>query len=512
MRKFFFLLIVVCLFFTSCDQLLPSEEEPQDQHVHTWDNGYFTVVPTCQTDGERICTCSTCGETKTEVVPASELYHVFGNGEETKPATCTKKGERLFTCELCQAQKTIETDPLGHAWDEGEITKLATEAEDGEITYKCQREGCDATMTGSYHLHKWDSGEITKDATCWVDGEIRYTCQYEGCDETKTEIIPKESAPHYFDTAWTKDQTHHWHQNTCGHVLTKDQMDGYAEHTFGEATVLVPATCTTEGTKEKACTVCGYKVTEKYTDDTQHEYSQDWTHDEDQHWHVATCEHGGTTVKEDHVWTDELTKEGSCTADGEIKHTCSVCGYSYTEVVPKEDYHDIDSATCTCKICNEVFYFQASRDANKNKVVLRSAFMNKGLTELVMPSLIPNWNYSAWYAPEVVKSVNTSTLETLTIAEGVTTIGYQAFKDKTNLHTVVLPSTLTMIDQEAFMSSGITSLHIPASVTFIGAQGLAYCTSLTDIYYDGTSSQWAELFTKASNILYGTDAIVHFND
>ena len=286
MRKLFLLLIAFCLILTSCDQILSPEEEPQNQHVHTW--------------------------------------------------------------------------------DEGEITKPATEAEDGEITYKCQREGCDATKTKSYHLHKWDSGEITKEATCWVDGEIRYTC--------------------------------------------------------------------------------------------------------------------------------------------------TVCGYSYTEVVPKEDYHDIDETTHTCKICNEVFYFQINREANKNKVMLRATFMNKGLIELVMPSLIPNWNYTAWYAPEVVSSVSTSTLETLTIAEGVTTIAYQAFSNKTNLHTVVLPGTLTTIEQEAFMSSGITSLHIPASVTFIGAQGLAYCKSLTDIYYDGTSSQWATLLSSAKNILKGTDAIVHFTD
>lgn len=50
MRKLFLLLIAFCLILTSCDQILPPEEDPQDQHVHTWDDGYFTIVPTCQTD------------------------------------------------------------------------------------------------------------------------------------------------------------------------------------------------------------------------------------------------------------------------------------------------------------------------------------------------------------------------------------------------------------------------------------------------------------------------------
>ena len=512
MKKLLFLLIVICLLLASCDEILPSGEPEEEQHVHTWNAGYYTVVPTCQTDGERVYTCTTCNETKTEVVKASEQFHEFGNGEETKAATCTQKGERLFTCALCNATKTIETDALGHIWDEGKITKEATAEENGEITYSCTREGCDATRTESYHLHLWGSGSETKPATCTTDGEMTYTCSV--CNETKTEPIPADGTTHTYDTEWQADETYHWHENTCEHILTHDQMDSFAEHDFNDPVVITPATCTTEGSREKTCKVCGYKVTESFTDETVHTFSSEWSHDETQHWHAATCEHEVTSVKENHDWGEtEVIKEGSCTEDGEEKTTCKVCGYSVTEVIPKETLHDYDTGNNTCKSCGDVCYFQAQYTQNKVFVTLRAAYYNSGLTDLVIPEYVPNYNYSRWYRAEVIKSVPASTLESLVIPEGVTTIGYQAFKGHANLKTVVLPSTLTTIEQEAFMEcTALESLTIPASVTFIGSQALAYCTSLKDIYYDGTSDEWLALLSTGTLILYNSNsAIVHFS-
>ena len=63
------------------------------------------------------------------------------------------------------------------------------------------------------------------------------------------------------------------------------------------------------------------------------------------------------------------------------------------------------------------------------------------------------------------------------------------------------------------MGSGLTQIHIPASVTTIGNQALAYCESLTDIYYAGTRDQWTTLCPASKNILKGTTAVtVHCSD
>lgn len=509
MKKIVFLLIAICLVFTACDIQLP---EIKEQHTHSWDDGFFSVYPTCQTDGEKIYTCTVCYETKTEVVKASDQYHNWGNGELVSDPTCTEKGERLFTCSICSKTKTDEIPPLGHLWDEGKITTEATESEDGIITYTCKREGCGATKTETYHLHKWGSGTVIKKATCSIDGEIKYTCSV--CNETKTETIPADGVSHSYSTEWYKNETHHWHLANCGHIIPMAESEGYAEHDYGDPVIKTPATCTTEGIREKTCKVCGYTVTESYTDAENHTYSELWSSDNDQHWHVTTCGHEATGIKENHTFDKGVeTKAGNCTTDGEIKYSCTVCGYSYTEAVPKEEYHDIDSSTDTCKICHEVFYFQGSYEANVTKVSLRAAFYNKGLTELVVPSLVPNWNYSRWLASEALKAVPASTLEVLTISEGITTIAYQALQNHKNLHTVNLPSTLKTIEQEAFFNcTALKSITIPASVTFIGAQAFADCTALTDIYFGGTREQWNTLMAGAKWILSGTSATVHCSD
>lgn len=44
---------------------------------HDWDEGVVTLEPGAQTPGERLCTCKVCGETKTEVIPATGPFHPF---------------------------------------------------------------------------------------------------------------------------------------------------------------------------------------------------------------------------------------------------------------------------------------------------------------------------------------------------------------------------------------------------------------------------------------------------
>ena len=65
---------------------------------------------------------------------------------------------------------------------------------------------------------------------------------------------------------------------------------------------------------------------------------------------------------------------------------------------------------------------------------------------------------------------------------GLTSIGYEAFRDCGRLTSVTIPNSVTSIGGGAFWScSSLTSVTIPNSVTFISAMAFAYCSGLTSV-------------------------------
>lgn len=129
--------------------------------------------------------------------------------------------------------------------------------------------------------------------------------------------------------------------------------------------------------------------------------------------------------------------------------------------------------------------FHNREDDNKDKAGFEcnninaiSAY-NGTETELTIPAAIG--------ANEIV-GLNTNVFKgntditSVTISEGISYIGYQAFRDCTSLKTVVLPNSLTLIDNKAFV--GCTALE---SITFgdnlieIGSSAFEECSALGDV-------------------------------
>ena len=104
---------------------------------------------------------------------------------------------------------------------------------------------------------------------------------------------------HTFASEWTSDATNHWHTATCEHTT---EVSGKAEHSFGDWTVTKAATEEVEGSKERTCTVCGYKATEV----------------------IPKLVH--THTFGEYVSNNDATTE----ADGTKTRECSVCGYKDT--------------------------------------------------------------------------------------------------------------------------------------------------------------------------------------
>ena len=65
-----------------------------------------------------------------------------------------------------------------------------------------------------------------------------------------------------------------------------------------------------------------------------HTYSDEWSHDDYYHYHECEC-HAKKDV-ELHRWNNgTVTKEATETEDGNITYTCTVCGATKDEVIPK---------------------------------------------------------------------------------------------------------------------------------------------------------------------------------
>ena len=100
---------------------------------------------------------------------------------------------------------------------------------------------------------------------------------------------------------------------------------------------------------------------------------------------------------------------------------------------------------------------------------------------------------------------NCTSLTSVTIPDSVMSIGVLAFDDCTSLTSVTIPDSVTSIGGGAFDDcTSLTSVTIPDSVTSIGNCAFASCTSLTGIWVAEGNSHYAN---DASGVLFNKDKI-----
>lgn len=104
----------------------------------------------------------------------------------------------------------------------------------------------------------------------------------------------------------------------------------------------------------------------------------------------------------------------------------------------------------------------------------KNLFLNGELiTELVVPESVTIIDDAFTHC---------TSLTSVVISERVTIIGFGAFTGCTNLASVVIPDSVTDIESEAFNDcTSLTSIEIPDSVTSIGNHAFSDCTSLTSV-------------------------------
>ncbi len=185
-----------------------------------------------------------------------------------------------------------------------------------------------------------------------------------------------------------------------------------------------------------------------------------------------------------------------------------------------------DSAT-PLKMWNGYYGTFAYSDAEKTVYVGRDLQLNDNTTVFGNPTSAVFGNYVTNINPRMFN--DNSTLASVTIGKGVKAIGYEAFRNCGNgenvskltvtmgdnitqiandafyyckkLTSVTLPSSLKLIEANAFSNTGLTSITIPASVDSLGTRTFGECGNLTSIRIEDNATP-----LKLWNGYYGTFA------
>lgn len=208
---------------------------------------------------------------------------------------------------------------------------------------------CTKCHAGKWEYYKDPKGHtpgkvirVDREANCYTEGLQVRECTV--CGKGYWETIPMTQ--------------HHWVDGKC--TICGDECT----HTYGEKTIITPATCTTYGSYTKTCTTCGY-VYKGQIPKTQHNYE----------WKVttpATCNSTGVETKictncgkvngqrqipatGEHNWETVETIPATCTSKEKQKQECTVCHTTRTTINENSHYADHTwtegDGTVTCTKC-----------------------------------------------------------------------------------------------------------------------------------------------------------------
>lgn len=336
-----------------------------------WESGYNGA--TCENPATTVYSCKNKGCLyKKYVETAPALGHEWGNAKITQEQSCENPEITTYTCthSLCGRKKQVETKPaLGHTWDEGKVTKEATCSETGVKTYTCTR--CGGTKNEEIPKTKHDYEEhVETPATCTSRGVSYYVCKNCGLTTSKkqtpatghihTEVRNKKDAT-YTDDGYTGDT----YCKDCGKKLETGTMIPKLvekEHDYGEWVLDQAPTCKKYGVRHRICKNCGDREVD-VLDKVDHSWELVSTTPatciigEIQHYKCSVCgETKDVTLSNplgEHSWDNgKVTKEATCTEDGEKTYTCTVCNTTKTKVIPAtghqhKEVRNAKKATCT---------------------------------------------------------------------------------------------------------------------------------------------------------------------
>lgn len=160
-----------------------------------------------------------------------------------KAASETEKGSRHRVCSVCEYVMDTEEIPM--------IPHTHTYGTDWKSDAANHWHECSCGSIKDSAGHSYGEWIETKAATATEKGRKERTCSV--CGYKDATDIPVIGHTHVSGNEWEKDASSHWNECSCGERMN------IAKHVYGEWTNTKAATITEKGSKERICSVCGYK-------------------------------------------------------------------------------------------------------------------------------------------------------------------------------------------------------------------------------------------------------------
>ena len=407
-------------------------------------------------------------------------------------------------------------------------------SETGGIFHKCE-----------FSVENIDTNYLYSVANCTEKSKYYYSC---ACGEKGTELFE-------YGNALGHDLTHHdSKQVTCTDIgydeydtCSRCDYSTYEEisatgHTDGEWIIDKEATCTENGSKHQICSVCESTIKTETITKLGHTDGE-WITDKEatvteNGLKKLICDACGAIISEEiisatgslgisYIVNDDNT---TCTING--IGTCTDTEIYINEYI--DNYRVTAIGNYAFQDCEDIIVINIP--SSVTSIGTRAFIGCSGLTEITIPDSVTTIgeqifvnctnlstvNYNSMYSSDNniflnVPSIKTvvfggesvpsyilykcTNVENIIINESNTGIGSFVFYGCTSVASIKIPESIEYVSEAAFINcTSLQDIYIPKSINKIGDMWyfstggiFAGCTSIRNVYYSGTVSDWCNM-------------------